>query len=48
MGIEHFLLREELIKLQIKFLILISLSKLRRKLKKQTQNSIKWLIRWPR
>ncbi len=33
MGKEHFLLRGELIKLQIKFLILISLSKLRRKLK---------------
>ena len=33
MGKEHFLLRVGLIKLQTKFLILISLSKLRRKLK---------------
>jgi hypothetical protein len=33
MGKEHFLLREKLIKLQIKFFILINLSKLRRKLK---------------
>jgi hypothetical protein len=33
MGKEHFLLRAELIRLHIKFLILISLSKLRRKLR---------------
>jgi len=44
MGKKHFLLSKKLIKLQIKFFILINLSKLRRKLKNKPKIQLSGLM----